>query len=295
MGTEEQLTEEQAQAIWEEEAAKKAAPEETPPQPEAESEPEPEPQPEPQPEPEDPLAGLPPILREKLAKVDELERLNADLTQHVKRAEGRVASIQRQMQAAASQATDKVGASNAPTAAAVAAATKSPEKWDSLKADFPEWAEATEEYVASRLAGVSTGGQDPEQVRTLLKEEAGVLREQLRKEMAEDFVEEFHEGWKETVKSQDFYAWFSKQPAEIAALGQSERPRDAIKLISMFKQAQETPVSDIVAERAQRRSAAATQRPGGTPPAKKLEEMTPEELWKYEARQREKTREARGY
>lgn len=297
MGTEEQLTEAQAKAMWAEEAGKRDAPDNEPPQIEPEQEAEAEQEPvvdEQQPEP-DPLEGLPPVLREKLAKLDELEKANADLYQHVKRAEGRVSSMQRQMQMAATQATDKVGTGNAPTAAEVAAAAKSPEKWDALKSDFPEWAEATEEFVASKLAGIKSGGADPEQVKTLFREEGSRLREDIRKEIAEDLVEDTHTGWKDLVKTEEFVKWYGAQPPEVAALGQSVKPRDAIRLIDMFKKAKDNPVSDIAADRQARKAAAATQRPGGAPPVKKLDDMTPEELWKYEARKREKTREARGF
>ena len=51
-------------------------------------------------EEEDPLAGLSPAVRAKLAQIDELAQANAQLLHHVKTTEGRVAAMQREAQQA---------------------------------------------------------------------------------------------------------------------------------------------------------------------------------------------------
>ena len=102
------------------------------------------------PEPEaDPLAGLSDVVRAKLAQIDQLAEANTLLQQHVKSAEGRVAAMQREFQAAR-----QVAPQEAPSQGQIVSAAKNPEKWDALKEDFPEWAGAMEEYVASKLGGV---------------------------------------------------------------------------------------------------------------------------------------------
>lgn len=102
---ENQLTSEEAQNLWNEEASKLTAGDDSlaadpiataPETPQAELQLEPEArQPE---QEEDPYAGLSPTLRAKLAQIDELAQANAQLLHHVKTTEGRVAAMQREAQ-----------------------------------------------------------------------------------------------------------------------------------------------------------------------------------------------------
>jgi len=164
---ENQLSSEEAQNLWDEEASKLAADGDTSASeplaaaPETPQEPEPE-QAQIEPEqPEDPLAGLSPAVRAKLAQIDELAQANAQLLHHVKTTEGRVAAMQREAQQARQVATQ-----DAPTQTAIASAAKNPEKWEQLKQDFPEWAGAVEEYVASTMGDQQQQKLTPEQVTT---------------------------------------------------------------------------------------------------------------------------------
>ena len=66
--------------------------------------------------------------------------------------------------------------------------------------------------------------------------------------------------------------------------------------MDLFYESKKTPANEIKQSRVQKLAKAATpNRRGQTPPPKSVDEMTAEELWNYEARKREKTREARGY
>jgi hypothetical protein len=55
------------------------------------------------------------------------------------------------------------------------------------------------------------------------------------------------------------------------------------------------PAGNIKQERGARLAAAATTRPGTTPPPRTLDDLSPEELWNYEAKKREKQIAERGY
>ena len=299
---ENQLSPEEAQQLWDEEAAKLNADDQSADQPMATAPEEPlledEPVAEeaaPSEEPEDPLASLPEAVRAKLAQIDELATANAQLLHHVKTAEGRVAAMQREFQQAR-MAQQQVAPQDAPSQGQIANAAKNPEKWEQLKEDFPEWAGAMEEYVASKLGSVqSQQGLDPQQVAAFVQQQVELTKAEMKQAIEEARVDGKYENWKDIVNTLEFTQWFTVQTPEIRALANSDSARDAIRMLDLFHDTKRRSASDIKQERGQRLAAAATTRPGQTPPPKTLDDMSPEELWNYEAAKREKTRAQRGF
>ena len=232
-------------------------------------------------------------MKQALARITELETANSQLLHHVKTAEGRVAAMQREFQQAR-QAQQSVAPQDAPTQGDIAAAAKNPEKWEQLKQDFPEWAGAMEEYVGAKLNGMQSGVQ-ANQVIEYVQAQQAELRNQMQAAIEEARVEGKYENWKETINTSDFAQWFAIQPPEVRALADSPQGKDAIKMLDMFNSVRTKPASEIRQERGARLAAAATTRPGQTPPPKTLDDLSPEELWNYEASQREKTKAQRGY
>lgn len=254
---ENQLSPEDAQQIWNEEAAKldagdtpavetQAAAPETPqidvqePQvQEPEQAPEPEQAKEPE-QPEDPLAGLSPAVRAKLAQIDELAQANAQLLHHVKTAEGRVAAMQREFQQARAAQT-AVAPQEAPTQGQIATAAKTPEKWEQLKQDFPEWAGAMEEYVASQLGNSrpQQGQQalDPQAVAQFVHQQVAQTKAEMQRLVEEARIEGKHDNWRDTVNSTEFAQWFAVQSPETRSLADSHSARDAIRMLDLFSEA----------------------------------------------------------
>lgn len=295
-----QLTQEQLQDLWNQEAKKLDAGEEPADElqgaaPDAPPQDDPVTEPEQATEPAaDPLASLPEEFKAKLAKIDQLEQANAQLLHHVKTAEGRVAAMQREFQQAR-QAATQVSPQEAPSQGQMAAAAKNPEKWEQLKQDFPEWAGAMEEYVAAKLGSTQASGLSPQQVQELVSQQVAQTKAEMGILLEESRIEGKHENWKQTVNTPEFANWFLAQSADTRALADSPRARDAIRMLDLYEQAKAKPAADIRQERSQRLAAAATTRPGETPPPKTLDDMSPEELWNYEAAKREKERARRGY
>lgn len=299
---ENQLSPEEAQQLWDEEAAKLDADNQSANQSMAtapedsllEDEPIAE-EAAPEVEPEDPLAGLSDVVRAKLAQIDELATANAQLLHHVKTAEGRVAAMQREFQQAR-VAQQQVAPQEAPSQGQIVNAAKNPEKWEQLKEDFPEWAGAMEEYVASKLGSVqSQQGLDPQQVAAFVQQQVDQTKAEMRQAIEEARVDGKYENWKDTVNTLEFTQWFTVQSPEIRSLANSDSARDAIRMLDLFHDTKKRSASDIRQERGQRLAAAATTRPGQTPPPKTLDDMSPEELWNYEAAKREKTKAQRGF
>lgn len=300
---------ESAQALWDEvaqereadpspsqsfEQAKPAAEANTDlddPTPDSESQPNKAQAKEPEKAP-DPFEGLPEAVKARLLKLDALEAQVAEipkLVQNVKTAEGRVAAMQREMDVA-KQAAKAVG--NAPSNAQIAAAKQSTEKWDLLKQEFPEWADATAEYVSAALAGISpqqASTLDPTEVQRLIDSRLETERVELQRAVEEAKVEGKYENWKEIVKGDEFMSWFDAQPEDVQALAQSSKGRDAVRMLDLFHKAKETPAGAVQQTRAAKLAAAVNQKPGSSGTVtKSVDEMTPQELWNYEAQRNRK-------
>ena len=282
---ENQLSSEEVQKLWDQEASKLVAGGETPTTELLADAPE-----TPQitePEIEDPLAGLSPMVRAKLAQIDDLAKSNAQLQHHVLSAEGRLATMQREAQ----QARE---AQASPTQTAIVSAAKNPEKWDQLKQDFPEWAGAMEEFVASKIGG-QPQGLTPEQVTGYVQQQVAQTRAEMGRLMEEARIEGKYENWRDTVNTTEFAQWFTVQSPDTRALADSSAARDAIRMLDMFNSSRSVSATDIKQERGARLAAAATTRTGQTPPPKTLGDMSPTEMWNYEAKKRERELKERGY
>jgi hypothetical protein len=284
VANDEQLSAQDAQKAWDEEANR------TDP---VELAPDAQPEPEPDLEPEDPFAGLPPALMEKLNKIDDLQRANEDLKNHVKAAEGRVAAWQRERDQQRQQAEIV-----APTKAEVSTASANPEKWNQLKDDFPEWAEAMEEYVSSRV-GQTGQNVSSDQINTLIEQRTEQIRNETREAVEYAKLETKHEDWKETVNSPEFLSWMNEQPVSVYNLIDSPKAADAVKMLDLYKGAKKTPVLSTVDQIKNQRKAtlsnALSTKPGVSRQSKTIDSMTPEELWNYEARQLKKRQEQQGF
>ena len=290
---ENQLSSEEAQSLWDQEALKLGADGDTSASDSLAAAPETPQEPDPEQaqieQPEDPLAGLSPTVRAKLAQIDELAQANAQLLHHVKTTEGRVAAMQREAQQARQAATQE-----APSQTAIVSAAKNPEKWDQLKQDFPEWAGAMEEYVASKVGGQQQG-LTPEQVTGYVQQQVAQTRAEMGRLMEEARIEGKYENWRDTVNTTEFAQWFTVQSPDTRALADSSAARDAIKMLDLFNASRSVSATDIKQERGARLAAAATTRTGQTPPPKTLGDMSPAEMWNYEAKKRERELKERGY
>lgn len=298
------LTEDQAQAEWDAMAAVRGTEAESPaavetqaadqePKEVVEQTPEPQaqtpatPQPEQQEEAPDPLASLPEALRERFKSLEAMAQKSVTLEHDLKSAVGRIGAMQREMDAARNAAAvAKAVGDAAPTQAQINAASNSPEKWEQMKADFPDWGEAMEAMVEHRLSGFQPGqrGMSPEQVQELLTQE----RTTLMKVVEEAKVEVRYPEWKQTINTSEFQQWYTAQDEATKTLADSPRGLDAVALIDKFEKSKAAPVAEIRNDRKERLQAAATTKPGQVTPPKSEDDMDPAELWNYLAKQRGK-------
>lgn len=297
------LTTEQMQDIWNEEVQAKEAGEPLPnlddpaPVDDPIDEPPPvEPTPEPDPVAVDPFASLPEEVKAKLAEIDQIKETNTQLLHHVKTAEGRVAAMQREFEQAR-KAQQQVAPTDAPSQQAIANAAANPEKWEQLKQDFPEWADAMEGYVSAKISAIQVPqGLTPEQVSNYVNQKVAESKAEIGRQMEEAKIEGKYEDWRDLVKTSDFATWFAVQNPDVKQLANSPSARDAIKMLDLFHEAKAKPTEQIKQERGARLAAAAAPTRGNVaPPPRSVDDMTPEELWNFEATKRAKQLAERGY
>lgn len=275
----------EAQKIWDQLDAEESgrAPAPAPAEP-----PQQEPEPEANPTDSAPAeeAGALPVSEEEatpgdqalLDKINGLEQMLSQVTQRLRNAEGHIGGLGSQLKQqlqAAQQVTAKGG--EAPTATEIRDAQKSPEAMARLKADYPEFADAMESALNERLNLIEQQlkqqlQQTPAQPTVTPQEIA-----QLRSEM---FVEVKHPGWQERVRTPEFVGWLQRQPREVQMLAASESPQDAVRLLDLHSDA----VKSAASSRTQRLSSAAaipSGRSGTNIRQKAVDDMTPEEYWRY--------------
>jgi hypothetical protein len=309
------LTPEQQQAMWNEVAAERAgSTATTPPNPEPAPESAPESdvkdnatapaaaEPEnngadPEPPPKaDPLAEA---IATLTAKIDKLEGRQRSVDGHI----GSLTAQQRALNdkmlgqlAAGREAANKVD--NAPTAAQIAEAVKNPKEWEDLKEEYPTWANATEKFFEARLASLKTPSPiDPARIDQIVSEKLKGQTESMRREIAETALEAVMPDWKHEINSQAFADWMQSQPDNIKALVYSESVGDAARMLKLFDDARRASPAARLTETRKQTLAQAVSPPRGKPVPKQKtpDQMSDQELWDYEAAQRAKERQQRGY
>ncbi len=207
-------------------------------------------------------------------KIAGLEAIVQQQSQRLRNAEGHIGGLNNQLkqqQELAKQFAARGG--DAPSAHELRQAQSSPKAMDDLKRDYPEFADAMEAALNARL----------NQVEQLLKQQAapqpGISPDDIAKLRAEMQVEVRHPGWQNTATTPECRGWLQRQQREVQMLAASESPQDATRLLDLYV---DTAKSEATT-RNQRMSAAAAI-PSGRASGirqKSVDEMTPQEYWRY--------------
>lgn len=233
-------------------------------------------------------------IQELLASQQAMQASHQALQTKLAEAVGRVSALQSVVDKQA-RASAQQPAPVAPSSTDVNAALASPEKWAALKAEYPEWAEATEELVrANRVAQAPVVAEQPQLDVQRMREE---IKADLMRDMQEATyrtVEAAHPGWLSTIATPAFQAWRQAQAPEVAALGASPHAEDAIRMISLFKNTVANP-DTVSAAREAVLANGARQAPAPAParqPRQAQPQMTEAQMWAEESRQRLARRQA---
>ena len=221
----------------------------------------------------DPWEGVNPALKQMYDDMSvRLTTLQATETR-LKQAESRIGAINSELHAAKAAA---VATKEAPTAAQMAAAAESDEKWESLKSDFPEWAEAFDSRFDKKLA------TKVDLLRAELKTEIGsgsMPQDEILRTFETRLLTVLKPKWRETIASNEWKEWLAMQPEQTIALTKSENAEDAIAVLDAFAEAKpQKTATEIATERKQRLNTAILPTGGKAAPVKSEADMNAAEL-----------------
>lgn len=235
---------------------------------------------------EAPAAAAPPAA----PTMDQLLAQMQELSNTVKRSEGRVSSLQSELarQRNAQPATPETQ----PSTDQVALAIEDPEEWKKLQDEFPEWGvaiqkklDATTKAMLSRYGATTAGVK--QDVLDAAVSQALESREYARLERA-------HPGWKALTATPAYQDWYKAQPADVQALADSPHSDDAIVFFDKFKVDTGGAPTNSAASLQQRRqavlaaSATTTPRRPAAPRTVSDQDLTPAEIWQQELARRAK-------
>jgi hypothetical protein len=211
-----------------------------------------------------------------LDKISGLETMLSQVTQRLRNAEGHIGGLGSQLKQqlqTAQQVSSKGG--DAPTATEIRDAQRNPEAMARLKSDYPEFAEAMESALNERLSSLEQRIAQQQQ-----PVQAGVTPQEISRLRSEMAVEVRHPGWQDRVQTPEFRGWLQRQPREVQMLAASESPQDAVRLLDLHTDA----TSSASNQRTQRLNSAAaipSGRSGANVRQKAVEDMAPDEYWRY--------------
>ena len=209
-------------------------------------------------------------------KISGLETMLSQVTQRLRNAEGHIGGLGSQMKQqlqTAQQLSAKGG--DAPTATEIRDAQRDPQAMARLKSDYPEFAEAMESALNERLGSLEQRLSQQQQ-----PQQAGVTPAEIQRLRSELSVEVRHPGWQDRVRTTEFMGWMQRQTREVQLLAASESPQDAIRLLDLHDEAMKSGAS----QRTQRLNSAAaipSGRSGANVRQKAVEDMSPDEYWRY--------------
>lgn len=208
-------------------------------------------------------------------KISGLETMLGQVTQRLRNAEGHIGGLGSQMKQqlqTAQQVSSKGG--EAPSAGEIRAAQTNPRAMESLKRDYPEFAEAMEAALNEQMQAIRASMPQAQQ------QQPGVTPEEFARMRNEMAVEIRHPGWQDRVRTSEFVGWIQRQPREVQMLATSESPQDAVRLLDLHSET----TKSVTSQRTQRLSSAAaipSGRSGGNIRQKAVEDMSPDEYWRY--------------
>jgi len=181
----------------------------------------------------DPWEGVNPALRAEFDRLSTFEKeAKRDLGQ-LRTLQGDFHRLERQLQ----ETRTAGGQARQPTPEQIREAADDTAKYEAMKAEFPDWAEATEQFV--RMAVREVEGKipnvDPDAIR------AGVLSEVTTLMEARD-VQRAHPDWRTTTKSEGFLAWANDggptqvETAKLAELDESDPDGAKVYLAELVTQ-----------------------------------------------------------
>lgn len=212
-----------------------------------------------------------PSISDVLARMEKFQAITDKLAGHV----GRIERSHREIQAnlATAQAAAKK-MDDAPTQGEISSASRDPEEWATLKAQYPEWAAATERMVDARTKSFDADAFE-QKVNAAIEGKTAEMQSRI----IDASLNAVFPGWKKTVAADEFKTWMDAQPEDVKAIRFSDDVGDVAKVLKLYEASKTAPTpaqSSAKQEPSPREkrlaAAVAPKGTGGHPPSRSAED-----------------------
>lgn len=215
----------------------------------------------------DPWEGVNPKVKAELESVSAKLASIDKLPDRLRNIEGHIGGLTSQLKTAlaTAKAVEKTG-TEAPTEAQIkAAGAYTSEKWKRLEEDFPDWAAAMDE----RLATLKPAAEAPAVDVAGIKQEVSTeitksVEERITEARQLARIDAKYPDWEEEVATKEFKAWKATQKPEIQALGASPLAKDAIAMLDLYATAKKAAAKKAAEDAANKKRLESAITPKGT-------------------------------
>lgn len=191
-------------------------------------------------EPAKEVPAAEPTLQDLLARLDKFEQGHGKIQQTHDKLAGHIGRLERSYREIESKmATGQAAAKtvdDAPTQAAIKAASDDPQEWSTLKAQYPEWAAATEKMVAARAPSFDVNAFEAKVNAAIDGKTA-----EMQSRIIDSSLNAVFPGWRTEVASPAFAAWMATQADDVKALSASADIGDAARMLKLYESSKAAP------------------------------------------------------
>jgi hypothetical protein len=187
---------------------------------------------------EEPVAE--PTLQDVLARLDKFEQGHGKFQQTHDKLAGHIGRLERSYREIESKmATGQAAAKtvdDAPTQAAIKAASDDPQEWSTLKSQYPEWAAATEKMVAARAPSFDANAFEAKVNAAIDGKTA-----EMQSRIIDSSLNAVFPGWRTEVAAPAFAAWMATQADDVKTLSASADIGDAARMLKLYEASKAAP------------------------------------------------------
>lgn len=169
-------------------------------------------------------------MQEILSRLEKAEQLNSKLAGHI----GGLTRSQKEMQEKLSAAQAVPKSVDAPSKAQVAQAASDPEEWERMRTEFPEFTNATESFLNSKLSNFKPENKQEELDK--LSQELAEVKKSSESRVVDLTLRLAHPDWLSVVRKQEFLEFMNK-----SNLPDSQDPDVVADYITRYKSATKPP------------------------------------------------------
>lgn len=171
-----------------------------------------------------------PSLKDVLARLEKFEKSHDTVSGKLGRLMQSYEQIQQSL-ATAQAAAKQVG--DAPSKQEIARAAEDPAEWAALKAEYGEWATATEKLLEARIPKFDSEAF-AKGFEAKVAEQVKGQTAAMRSEIIDAALNTVLPKWRQEVASEAFTAWIGSQPDDIKGLAESSDVGDAARMLKLF-------------------------------------------------------------